>query len=441
MKKVDIIYFVEHVARELDIACAVKALLEINTDVSLKIASIAHGLEDVLDIYQPNVVALPYCVALHEAGLDNIVKRWPKAKYINLAYEQVLGKAQKNLNSPKDDFAREYVAHHAWGDFFAKYLHTNNVPKQHVVVNGNPSYSLYQYPYKKYYEDQRLELANKFGLDPDKRWVFIPENYGWAFFHDHMVRARIRRGFDPEQAYQYRDFSRQSLYKSTQWWLSASDIDSIELIIRPRPAIPTERFMETVIEMADNTLEKVHFIKYGTVREWILASDMVISNFSTTLLEAAVAQKPIYMQAPIPFPEFLEADWYEMVEKITSSESFNAIVTQQRFTENWKGLESWVINSMISRGDAISGLVNMLVSVLDGELFTPRALEIVSQINSFSFKNVKRSLRKHGWNLFQSGLDFLGIQSKSQNWTLHEDDLVSTEAIDLRVRRWKELLS
>ncbi|MBC8508590.1 MAG: hypothetical protein ISR58_03370 [Anaerolineales bacterium] len=441
MEKVDLVYFVEHVARELDIACAVKAILEKNTDISVKIASITHGLKDVFDAYQPKVVALPYCVAVHEAGLDKIVARWSGAKFINLAYEQVLGKAQKNLNSPKDDFAREYVMHHAWGDFFAQYLQDNNVPETHIAVNGNPSYALYREPYKEYYGNQRRRLAEQFGLDSEKRWIFVPENYGWAFFRDHMVRARIRRGFDPEHAYQYRDFARKSLQTSAQWWRDAIQVESVELIVRPRPAIPAESFVETVREMAGDALKKVHFIKHGTVREWILASDLVISNFSTTLLEAAVARKPVYMMVPYPFPEFLFAEWYEIVEKIETGNAFNAVIAQNEVPDNWKDLEEWAINQMISRGDAISGLAEILASLVCGQINVPPPVEIAHQLERMTPARVVRLARKHGWNLIQSSLSALGIKTQDQGWTAHESDLVTDEVVEQRVRRWKEILN
>ncbi len=440
MEKVDLVYFVEHVARELDIACAVKAILEQKTTISVKIASITHGLEDVLDAYHPKVVALPYCVAVHEAGLDKIVARWPQAKFINLAYEQVLGKAQKNLNSPKDEFAREYVVHHAWGDFFAQYLLDNKVPETHIAINGNPSYALYREPYRDYYGNQRTRLAEQFDLDPDKRWIFIPENYGWAFFRDHMVRARIRRGFDPEHAYQYRDFARKSLQTSAQWWRSAGEIDSVELIVRPRPAIPAESFVETVREMAGDILEKVHFIKHGTVREWILASDVVISNFSTTLLEAAVAQKPVYMMVPFPFPEFLLAEWYEIIEKIETESVFNSVISQQEAHENWSDLEAWAINQMISRGDAISGLADILASLVRGDIDVPPPIEIARQLDRMTPARAVRMARKHGWNLMQSTLATLGIKTQDQGWTAHESDLLTDDVVEQRVIRWKEVL-
>ena len=169
-ENIDILYFFEHKARELDNACVVKAILEQREGISIEIASIAHGLEVALSKYQPQVVVLPYCVAVHEANLDRIVSRWPEARYINLAYEQVLGVAQKDLNSPKDDFAREYVIHHAWGEFFADYLNSHAVPEEHISINGNPTYALYRPPYYAYYGDARTELAAQFGLDPEKRW-------------------------------------------------------------------------------------------------------------------------------------------------------------------------------------------------------------------------------------------------------------------------------
>ncbi|MBC8496524.1 MAG: hypothetical protein H8D37_02570 [Chloroflexi bacterium] len=441
MKSVDIVYFVEHIARELDVACAVEAILEMNSDISVKIASITHGFEDVLDGYQPRVVALPYCVAVHEAGLDKLVARWPQAQYINLSYEQVLGRAQKNLNSPKDAFAREYVMHHAWGDFFAQYLQANGVPEAHIMVNGNPSYALYREPYKAYYGNQRHELAQQFGLDPEKRWVFIPENYGWAFFRDHMVRARIRRGFDPEHAYQYRDFARQSLHAATQWWRDAAQIDSVELIIRPRPAIPAESFVETVREMAGDVPEQLHFIKHGTVREWILASDVIISNFSTTLLEAAVAQKPVYMLVPYAFPDFLYAEWYELTDKIDTGDAFADVITQPALPENWKKLEGWAVNAMISRGDAISGLADILASLVRGELSVPPPLEIARQHERFSLDRIIRLARKHGWKLMQNSLAALGIKTQDQGWAAHESDQVTAEVVVGRVARWKEILS
>ncbi len=440
MKSIDILLFVEHVARELDIACAVKAIIERDSPLSIEIASIRHGIEETLGSYKPRIVALPYCVAIFEGSLDEIVKRWPKAEYVSLSYEQVLGRAQKELNSPKDLFSKEFVLYHAWGDFFAEYLQAHDVPSRHIFTNGNPTYSLYQSPYNAYYGNQRDPLADEFGLDPDKRWVFIPENYGWAFFEDHMVRARIRRGFDPQQAYEYRDFARESLRAVSRWWQRAGGIDSIEVIIRPRPAIPAQQFIDRVCKYAGELPERLHFIKQGTVREWILASDVVISSYSTTLLEASAAHKPIYILAPQPFPELLYAEWYELTDHIQTQDDFIEALIQETLPRNWMAVEQWLGALMISRGDSIANLAKMLIDKGNGEFSTPIPEEIVEDMQRFRMAQLIRNSRQIGWDLFQRGLAMIGIKTQDQSWTGHESDRVTDVDVNQRVARWAEIL-
>lgn len=441
MKPIDILYFVEHVARELDIACAVKAIIERDTPLTVEIASITHHLDETLTHFQPRVVALPYCVAVHEAGLDKIVAHWPAAEYVSLSYEQVLGQAQKDLNSPKDEFAQKFVLYHAWGDFFAEYLKSHAVPPAHIYVNGNPSYTLYRSPYADYYGDQREALAAQFGLDAARRWVFIPENYGWAFFEDHMLRARIRRGFDPRQAYEYRDFARDSLCEASVWWREAARIDDLEVIIRPRPGIPALSFIERVHEYAGDVPDRLHFIKHGTVREWILASDVVVSSYSTTLLEAAVARKPVYMLAPRPFPALLHADWYALTAQLETQDDFLAALMQAELPENWLALEEWLASLMMGRGDAIANIATMLTAKANGELPTPPPLKIARQLERMTAARVYRLARKHGWKLYQHTLAALGIKTQDQGWTAHESDAINPDEIARRVARWREILA
>lgn len=438
---IDIIYFFEHKARELDIACAVKAILERDEGICIEIASIAHSLDTVFARYQPKVVVLPYCVAAHEASLDRIVAQWPAARFVNLSYEQVLGVAQKDLNAPKDDFARNYVIHHAWGEFFAEYLKSHAVPDEHIVVNGSPTYALYRPPYSAYYGDARAELAEKFNLNPEKRWVFVPENYGWAFYANHMVRARIRRGFPAEDAYRYRDFARQSMAEVARWWRDAAKIDAIELIVRPRPAIPEDSFIESVREMAGDVPAELHIIKHGSVREWILCSDVIVSSYSTTLLEAAVAQKPIFMLYPFEYPDFLYSEWYERVEKVTTQDAFIRAITQDGFSKNWADAETWTAELMLNEADPISKLADILHRVLSGDIEVPPPIPVAKQLERLTWASAYRKARKFGWNLMQDTLAAMGIKTQDQGWQAHESDALEAQDIAQRVARWKTILA
>ena len=142
MQAIDILYFIEHTARELDVACATKYLLAKQHGLRMEICSIVAGLEESLARWQPKVVAIPYGASAKATNLGKIITRWGEARYINLSFEQVLGKTQKSFKAPKDSFARQHLFYTAWGDFFVDYLRENDVPAEHIAVVGNPALAL-----------------------------------------------------------------------------------------------------------------------------------------------------------------------------------------------------------------------------------------------------------------------------------------------------------
>jgi hypothetical protein len=369
-QNVDILLFVEHVARELDIACAIKYLLDKRHGISLKIASIVFDLENTLERWQPQVVALPYCYEADTFGIRRILPVWSNAVFLNLSYEQIFHKINKDYKMPQDTFAREHVLHHAWGDFYAEYLQSHGVPRENIAVNGNPSYTLYRPPYCAYFEP-RTDLAKRYGLDEGKRWIFIPENYGRAFVSEGKLREYIRLGSDEAEVYQHRDFDLASLRGAIQWWIQAAKQGTVELIVRPRPATPKARFVKACLEVGGEIPQHLHFIKDGTVREWGLASDIIVSSYSTTLIEAAVANKSIYMLMPSPFPRFLHQEWCDLVPKIESLSAFLQVTTNSELVATGEPLKTWAERTMMSRGDAISNLVDLLASVYRGERPVP----------------------------------------------------------------------
>ena len=436
----EILYFIEHTARELDIACAVKHLLRRDYGLACRVVPIAAGLEELGADLNPQVIALPFCISAQDLGLEQIITRWPQARYVDLAFEQVLGKTQKDFKAPKDDFSRSFVLHHAWGDFFGAYLQANGVPAGHIAVNGNPSLSLYRPPYRAFFERERASFAVAYHLDPGKRWVFIPENYGWAFFRDNMLRDRIRRGFNEQDAYRYRDFARDSLRESAHWWRQAGQDGQVEVIVRPRPAIPQESFAQAIRDLSGEIPAGLHIIKDGTVREWTLASDVVLSSYSTTLLEAAFAQKPVYMLTPYPIPDFLYSEWYDLTPKLCTQQEFLAAMYAPEQETNWTALERWVREQMMSRGDAIANLAALLAQVQRGQAGAPAPLQVAEEIQRLTLEKLKRKARKTGWNLLQDSAAAIGIQTFDRKWTAHEQDGLSQAEIQQRAQRWAEVL-
>lgn len=359
---IDIMIFVEHVARELDTACAIKYLLAQRHGLKTHIASMAWDLGGTLRDYKPAVVVTPYCYSVADFGIHQILAAWPDAHYVNLAYEQVFQQIQKGHKAPRDRFAFECVLHHAWGEFYASFLAASGVRKENIVVNGNPTYALYLPPYHSYFES-RQDLAVKHHLDPAKRWVLVPENYGVGFLNDQQLATRYGNKADWEKGKEFRRFAFESFNQAARWWAAAARRDNVEVIVRPRPATPEEVFGHQFAQAAGEAPANLHIIKKGTVREWILAADLVASSYSTTLIESAVASKPIVMFAPIAFPAFVSAEWYPLVPNVVTEEAFVQAAAGQGPPDSFKPLQDWARRTMLSGGDVIANLADLLASV------------------------------------------------------------------------------
>lgn len=366
---VDVLILVEHVARELDVSCAVKYLMAKRFGLHVEIASIleVHGFQKTIARYQPRVVALPFFYAATDLGPQKVLQAWPQAVLVNLAYEQIFTKINQAYKAPKDDLTRKNVLHQAWGKFYASYLEEYGVPRLNIFTNGNPFYALYQPPYNAYFVS-RAELAQRYKLDPNKRWVFVPENYGAAFYGEEKLKDYVKNG-QPD-AYSYRDFAMASFKEAIKWWQQGTSTPEVEMIIRPRPATPRGVFVDTCREALGKAPD-MHIIKEGTVREWILASDIVMSSYSTTLIEAAVANKPIYMIEPIHFPDYVQADWYDLVPQIETLQKFLDVIGDPAVPNTCGALQTWAHQSAMNSADPIGDLANWLAAVCKGETYIP----------------------------------------------------------------------
>ncbi len=366
---IDLLLLVEHIARELDVACAVKYLMAEKYGVEIEIASLvdAHGFQKTIAKYQPRVVAMPYFYSEFDFGPRKVMQAWPDAAVVNLAYEQIFSKINQAYKAPKSPIAKKNVLHHAWGKFYAAYLEEYGVPGEHIFINGNPFYALYQPPYSAYFIS-RAELAKQYGIDPGKRWVFVPENYGAAFYGDAKLKEYVK--FGQGDAYSYRDFAMKSFKEAIKWWQSGTDVANVEIIVRPRPATPLGIFISTCREALGQD-PTMHIIKEGTVREWVLASDIVMSSYSTTLIEAAVANKPIYMIEPIHFPDYVQADWYDLVPQIETLQRFLEVIADPAMPNTCQSLQTWAHETLMNSANPIGDLADWLAAICKGEIQLP----------------------------------------------------------------------
>ncbi len=412
-KSIDAIILVEHIARELDTACAVKAVIQEKFNHDVRIFNVYQHTKEILKQFNPKVVVHPFFYFKKGAmATEEYVDVWPDAIHFCMSWEELFYKAHQKIKAPSDEFAKKKVLHHAWGDFYRKYLKNHGVPKDNVFVNGQPVYQLYKEPYSSYFKT-REELAEKYSLDINKRWIFIPENFRWAFLGK-KIKLFKSLGGNEEEMKEMQEFSINSLNILLEWCTNAVEKGGeFEIIFRPRPATETSMILEFYKDKIGEIPDKLRIIKEESVREWVLASDTVISSYSTTLIEAAIAGKQTFIAEPIKIPKSLYYDWNKYVKRIENEEDFIRICLGKIRKIDGR-LRKWAEKEMLAYGDPIERL----------------AEHIKKLINRTSEVNINEAARKR----------VLKEDKNYFNPATHEKDVFTLSEVENRVLKWRNII-
>ena len=435
MTYVDIIYFFEHAARELDVACLFKYYAERDYGVSVELCQWPCRGTYALKNFVPKMVILPFCY--QEMSHNFCLLEWRDAIYFNLSWEELFYPGNATAKTPRNDFATKHVLHHAWSNEYAEFLKGNGVPENHIYINGNPTYALYQEPYRHYYMG-REQLADKFGLDAHKKWIFFPENYNWAFYSDYMLERFIQSGQSPEQVAAMKNFCSQSFEAVVEWCSSIVEQEGVELILRPRPATHIEDFSKAVAATLGNVPNGIHILQDQTVREWILASDMIVSSHSTSLIEAAISGKPTFMLQPYPLPADLSAAWHQHLTPIKTKNDF---LEATKHSNASRDLKDWAEKTMMCNGDPIINLCKFAQKVLSGDmvrppiptkamLTVPSQYKIISMLPKDCIYEIRR-LKNRVKRMLAPNPEVIAE---------YEKDQISENELNSRILKWNELL-
>lgn len=431
MQEVDVVYLYEHAARELDVACAITALLKQNKNLSIEIVQWPVGFPSVVTKIHPRLVILPFCYSA--SSYEALLAYWHDSKFLNLSWEQFFYSGNKKAKTPSDEFTRKQVVHHAWSTEYGHFLKESDVLEENIFVNGHPAYKLYDEPYKKNFTS-RLDLAKRYNLNNSLRWVFFPENYNWAFYSDATIKQFIQNGQSSEDIEIMRDYCKKSLREVLLWFVEATRQKNVEIILRPRPSTPLEEFKNVVRNIIGDVPTHVHIIQNESVREWILASDLTVSSHSTSLIEAAVAEKEFYMLAPFSIPQQLYVDWHDMVDKITTQQQF-IDVTLNHSNRN-KILSEWAHKHFLNNQDPIKNLAEFISTILSNRLQKPI---------QFSQKTLLPNLRfippAWVWSIYRQLKQFFRFPQTCGVPPEHVPDYIPRIKIQNRIQKWNNLFN
>src|SRR3989338_5024237 len=360
MQNHSILWCIEHIARELDVAVLSGIILAKKYHKNVKFELLSR-LDNLPDSYHPSVILLPYCYSINDGYIKKCFSKWPNSIFVNLAWEQIFYNANQTYKLPRDYFSRQCVYHHAWSKKRVNTLKSLKIPSKHIFLNGHPAYKLYDDPYKTLFISRR-QLAEEFGLDQKKKWVFFPENYSWFFYSPDTIKKILKDGQNEQAVKTMQSFCEKSFEEVIRWLdrIVREGADDVEVILPPRPTFSLSYFKEKLHMMQSNISDRIHVLKTYTVREWILGSDIIVSSFSTTLIEAALAKKSIYMLQPYRLPSELWADWYKYIDTIKTYTEFKLISASASKSGNYSVLNIWARKNFFHNSDPIYGLADII---------------------------------------------------------------------------------
>lgn len=422
--EIDVAYLYEHAARELDVACIVVAELRSKYGLRCEIFQWPIGYARSVASVKPRLVVLPYCYS--DASWRLLARYWPDATLFNLAWEQLFCDGNRTAKTPRGTLPLSRVIHHAWSDGYQRFLIRQGIARDRIFLNGNPGLQLYQEPYRGHFPN-RNELARRHNLDPRRRWVFFPENYNWAFFSPAVLERFVTcEGLRSEDVGAMRDYCESSLKILTQWLGEIASQEHVEIILRPRPGISHNDFSAVLKRNLTAVPSHLHVIPHGTVREWIMASDVVLSSHSSSLIEAAVAGKPAFITEPIAMPRTLTVKWHGLLAHLHTLEEVRRACLDG---ESDVRLKHWSQDNLMGRGDSVANLAAFIASLLQN-----RQQSTVSQTKDRSEIGWVPPVKV--WSLLQRARTMVRYTRTGGADTVFVSDVVPAKVIEEKIHGW-----
>ncbi len=322
VEKMDVLFLIEHKDRELEPVIAVAEALRKQYGWSSLIVNGNAHFDYVVRIAvskgSPKVIVYPTLVRASGSIYFQLFSQL--SAHLCLQWEQLLHEASKKFRKPREQVVRCKVHHIAWDKQFANFLiQEGRVCPNNVHITGSPALAVL---FKKVEKASQIRegISRRYNLDLKKKWLFFPMNYSWAFFTEREIKFRRQRGYSEEVLAQYPKFARKSMLEFFKMLkLIAGHRDDIEVIVRPHPTVLPEQYRKVFGQVfRERWPESILLTCELSVREWIAASDVVGSSWSTAAYDAFRVGKPAFLFLPLEPPSWLWLDFYDILPKIRS---------------------------------------------------------------------------------------------------------------------------
>ncbi len=314
---VDFLILYEHIVREIESDTLIAAELE-RRGYKVRI----HQLLDTrklsyLTYNKPKVIltsAMYDNETLNSFVYNNVGTH---NKVINLHWEQVLSREQEDMDFYNSKDAAALCLHTCWGEASKDRLVRNGLPPENAYVTGPVHYDFFREPFAEMFFGKE-KLGEKYNLDSKKNWLLIISSYTAAYMSpEELAEMSEITGFDYPA---FRDLTLASMTDTLGWferYLNESDDDSY-VIYRPHPS----EWDSPILRLMQEKYPRFRVISDLSIREWIVACDIIYSWMSTSIPEVYFAGKSAHVLRPYPISEVFDPVIYEGVFAIDNYDDF-----------------------------------------------------------------------------------------------------------------------
>lgn len=317
------LYIYEHSDREFYIASQVKAYL---TDCGYycDISSLAFDFSYKVLSSRPDCVILPF-LPKSDTPLGKFILK-SNLNFLVMNWEQYLSESSSNYRSNilKDYSRFDNVSFLSWTKSFTSFLVSNDIPLSRVYKTKD-----YNLMFIERYNHTRTSLRKNV-LGDYNTLVFCPMNYAWAFVGDNYVSSRVANGYNEKIAYEYIEYSKKCLYKfvvSIQNFAISNPRTLV--IIRPHPSVSVNSYTQLFSNMPENIIVS----KDGEPRDLLIASDCLVTSWSTMALHKHLSGGRSVLFTPYNRPSFLNVSWNDFLPNVKD-------ITHQALFEHHESLDN-----------------------------------------------------------------------------------------------------
>ncbi|GIU46639.1 hypothetical protein TUM3794_39620 [Shewanella colwelliana] len=283
---IDFLIFVEHKDRELEVACTLAHMFELEGYSVCVASSIYHQIPALLKV-KPKVLITPFTgfgkgsvgELFYSAYGDSIT-------FVNLNYEQFISSWKGSYKTSIHPFSKNKQIQLVWGEYFKDELCNNGVNINNIYVTGRPSLSLVALKYR---APSKNELKFFDATFVNKRICFIALTDGLAFIGKEKVDFIIKNGGERKGLEAHVEYIKKNIsLMFVDIVDEANKNEDILFVMRPHPSIPESAYYKLFKELDLHIPTNILITKESNAYWWLSNSDWFVTNYSTLCLEAKV---------------------------------------------------------------------------------------------------------------------------------------------------------